>query len=221
MIPKAARTRVCLAEVVERYNLGADQVTTKAMIFASAGLLAAYIPGGYRVGRKDLGREDITVAYMEKREQLGLTHLMMIDQDMRYPPDAIIRLASHGLPLVAGLYLQRNDGMPIPLMLNFGEEGVSVPAGWSPGELIECDATGAGCVLIANEVLDAMGPPWWVCEDALVGEDIHFFRRAKEAGFQLVIDTAVFCGHGYEDVLTLDHFNVWCGENSEELIEGG
>jgi len=191
------------------------------MILASAGLLVAYIPSGYRVGRKDLGREDITKAYMKHREQMGLTHLMMIDQDMDFPKDLMIRLAGHGLPLVAGLYLQRNHGAPLPLMLNFEEDGVTVPAGWRPGEMRECDATGAGCVLIANEVLDAMGPPWWVCEDDLVGEDIHFFKRAHDAGYQLVVDTSLVCGHYYEGVLRLDDFNVWCDENSDEFVEGG
>jgi len=220
-IPNVARTRVCLGEVVERYNLGAAQVSVKAMIMASAGLLAAYIPGGYRVGRKDLGIEDITAEFMRQREELGLTHLMVIDQDMEFPQDTIIRLARHGLPLVAGLYFQRRIDRPIPLLFNFDGDGVCVPAGWTPGELLERDATGAGCVLIAAEVLEAMGPPWWKCENDLVGEDIHFFRRAKAAGFQLVIDTSVVCGHYVEGTLGLDDFLAWCSEHSDEFITGG
>ena len=87
------------------------------------------------------------------------THLLMIDCDMTFPENLIQRLAGHELPLVAALAVRGQWDKPVPVMHNLEEQGMTAIAEWTPGSLVPCDATGAAAVLIANEVLDAVGEP--------------------------------------------------------------
>lgn len=221
--PMDRRPRIGVGEPIWRFNLGGPQMTTKAMLLAAGGLVAAYVPGGIKLGRLDLTREEITKTYMRaRRDGPGLTHLLMIDQDMVFPRDLVARLAGHDLPLVAALYMYRSQGRPLPLMFNFDADGIHVVADWPAGQLVPCDATGAGAVLIANEVLDACGPPWWVLpEGSENGEDIAFFERAKAAGYQLYVDTACVCGHVEEQALSLVDYWRWREEHPGEIVYPG
>ena len=125
--------RVVIGEPIWRYNLGRAQMSTKAMMLAAGGLLAGYVPGGIKLGRLDLTREQITKTYMEQARALGGTHLLMIDQDIVFPQDLVERLVSRNLPLVSALYLYRDRERPLPLIFNFGPDGTEVIAEWWPG----------------------------------------------------------------------------------------
>jgi hypothetical protein len=194
-------------------------MSTKAMMLAAGGLLSGYVPGGIKLGRIDLAREAITQTYMDQAHKLGATHLLMIDQDLLFPQDLVAQLVSHDLSLVSALYLFRDGDRPLPLMYEFAEDGIHVVADWRPGQLIPCDATGAGAVLIANEVLEKCGPPWWVVtDDPETGEDIAFFRRAKAAGYRLYVDTGCVCAHYTERPLGLMDYWKWREEHEGEIV---
>jgi len=207
-----------IGEPIWRYNLGRAQMSTKAMMLAAGGLLAGYVPGGIKLGRLDLTREQITKTYMEQARALGGTHLLMIDQDIVFPQDLVERLVSRNLPLVSALYLYRDRERTLPLMFNFGPDGTEVVAEWWPGQLVPCDAAGAGAVLIANEVLEAFGPPWWVADDPDSGEDIAFFKRTKAVGYQLYVDTGCVCSHYAERAVGLVDCLRWLEEHTGEVI---
>jgi hypothetical protein len=62
--------------------------------------------------------------------------------------------------------------------------------------LVECDATGGGCLLIKREVLEAIGKPWCLSNPTSGGgEDFDLCRRAREAGYKVYADFAVQCDH--------------------------
>jgi hypothetical protein len=118
----------------------------------------------------------------------GATHVLMIDSDMRFPPDALERLLAHGVDLVGANYLARGgqsntaryaDGSYVPSKGRTGLEAVHV--------------VGCGVVLISAAVFRALDPPWFPTpwdEDSAqhVSEDVFFCARAAKAGFQAYVD---------------------------------
>ena len=214
---KIRKVAVAIGEPIHRFNLGRAQMTTKAMMGAAGGLWRAYIPAGVTLGRIDLTREKITRRYMATT-RLWCTHLLMIDCDMTFPEDLVARLLSHDLPLVAALAIRGDHEKPVPVMHNLEPQGMTAIAEWEPGALIPCDATGAAAVMIATEVLEAMGEPWWMMSEDGAGHDIHFFRRAKRAGYQLYVDTGCVTGHFMEHELTVESYYAWRDAHPEEVI---
>jgi len=214
-----ADVRVAVGEPIHRFNLGLAQVSTKAMMMNAGALIQAYIPASFRMGRIDLSREDITKRYMATT-RLRCTHLLMIDQDMVFPENLVSRLASHNLPLVAALAVRGQRDKPVPVMHNLGDgKKFTAIAEWEPGQLVPCDATGGAAVLIATEVLEAMGEPWWLMNEDGCGHDIHFFRRAKRAGYQLYVDTGAVCGHFAEFELRIEDYYAWRDAHPEEVVQ--
>jgi len=143
----------------------------------------------------------------------------MIDCDMVFPEDLVPRLVSHDRPLVAALAIRGDPKKPVPVMHDLGElMGMTAIAEWEPGQLVACDATGGAAVLIATEVLEAMGEPWWLMTEDGAGHDIHFYRRAKRAGFQLYVDTGCVCGHFAEFELRIEDFYAWRDAHPGEVI---
>jgi len=192
-------------------------MSTKAFMLNAGALIQAYIPANFALGRIDLSREIITRRYMATTH-LRCTHLLMIDQDMTFPENLVSRLASHNLPLVAALTVRGQRDKPVPVMHDLTESGFTAIADWEPGQLVACDATGGAAVLIATEVLEAMGEPWWLMTEDGAGHDIHFYRRAKRAGYQLCVDTGCICGHFAEFELRIEDFYAWRDAHPEEVI---
>lgn len=209
--------KVALGEPIHRFNLGQAQMTTKVMIMKAGGLLQAYIPANFMLGRIDLSREAITQRYMAAT-RMRCTHLLMIDQDMTFPENLVAQLASHNLPLVAALTVRGQRDKPVPVMHDLSDGRFTAIAEWEPGQLVPCDATGGAAVLIATEVLEAMGEPWWLMNEDGCGHDIHFYRRAKRAGYQLYVDTGCVCGHFAEFELRIEDFYAWRDAHSGEVI---
>jgi GT2 family glycosyltransferase len=66
-----------------------------------------------------------------------------------------------------------------------------------PKTLFECDAIGTGCLLIKADVFKKISKPWFFygAEDRMIGEDIYFCEKAKEAGFKIWCDPNLEVGH--------------------------
>jgi len=145
-------------------------------------------------GPVDTLRNDL----VEKALQIGASHLIMCDTDMDYHPDTIPRLLSHNLPIVGALCYRRYP--PFDPILLRGELGdyYSIDE-WKDGELVEVDATGAGCLLFNMEVFKKMPRPWFKFRHLEggegIGEDIGFCSDLKAAGYKIFVDTTVPSGH--------------------------
>lgn len=213
-----ASVRVAVGEPVHRFNLGRAQATTKGMMLNAGGLILAYLPEGIILGRIDLTRESITKRYMQAA-RMRCTHLLMIDSDMTFPENMVARLASHNLPLVAALTVRGQRDKPVPVMHNLGDgKRFTAIAEWEPGQLVPCDATGGAAVLIATEVLEAIREPWWLMNEDGCGHDIHFYRRAARAGYQLYVDTGCVVGHFAEFELRIEDYYTWRDAHADEVI---
>lgn len=130
------------------------------------------------------------------------THILFIDDDVLPPTDGLLRLLEHDVDMVTGLYVMRPyPHKPILFDLQ-NEEGLVRWMQLTPDKngFIPAVSGGLGFCLIKTDVFRAMEKPW-----VRLGEiesdkdhwcdDIGFFKRAREAGFELFADLTVCCGH--------------------------
>ena len=131
----------------------------------------------------------------------GVTHVLWLDTDMRFPKESFVRLMLHDVPVVGINYAKRK----VPT------EFVAIKKiGWEPGEaserlitsdestgLEEVEAIGFGMVLMRMDALrnmpDPREEPWfwfhWVKEKGMqVGEDVQFCRLLRESGVKVYVD---------------------------------
>ena len=148
------------------------------------------------------------------------SHVFFVDDDTLIPPNALMRLLHHNLPIVSGLYFAKTD-TPQPLMLG-GDQG-GVITRWEKDSLVTCRVHGMGCTLIQMKVFtdlidaglvepgvyqgtpihrffattrderktDEHGVPTIYNET----EDAYFLKRAASLGYQPTVDTSVKCWH--------------------------
>lgn len=132
----------------------------------------------------------------------GFEWLFFLDDDVILPPDAIHVLMSSNLPIISGLYYRRHEPVAPVAMVNV-PGGRTWVTSWEPGKLIKVDYVGAGCLLIHRSVLEKMKDPWFewmsdrkdVPETQRMSEDFSFCEKARKAGFDIILDPRVLCGH--------------------------
>lgn len=100
--------------------------------------------------------------------------ILLLDHDMVFEPDTLMKLRSHGLPYVTGAYMRRQFE-PVMAPVWFDHEEVDEwprrPATSVPpeGGLIPVAASGWGCVLIHRDVIlavrELLKGEWEVIED--------------------------------------------------------
>lgn len=134
------------------------------------------------------------------------THLLFIDADMVFPPDALQRLLVHDVPIVGALYFNRRPPFqPIVMRANHrdwhaDESLLGHVYDYPKDQLVEVDATGCGFMLVQRAVLQAIAkddplhPPWFTRYPGL-SEDFSFCVRAIEKGFPVFVDTSLKLGH--------------------------
>ena len=143
----------------------------------------------------------------QKLLELGWEYLFFLDDDVICPPDTIMRLISHRLPIVSGLYYRRM--MPlVPCMLRHSEQGPQWITNYPENAVIEVDLVGSGCLLISRQVIESLPPlsnrcRWfqWQCDRTdlhpleKTSEDFTFMTHAKNHGFKIHVDTSIQCRH--------------------------
>lgn len=147
-----------------------------------------------------------------------VTHILFIDDDMAIPPDTLIRLFNHDKDVVSALYILRSyphfpaafdkfyeDGRCRFMFLDKNVKGL-VP-------IVNC---GLGCVLIKIDVFKKLKSPWVTLGSIIKDgwcDDIAFFNKVREAGFEMFCDTDARVGHMHSLVLWPScHDEVWYTE---------
>lgn len=147
---------------------------------------------------------------IEQALEHDFTHVLFVDDDVAFSPDAMMKLLAHNKDIVSGLYLMRNyphhpimfdealdDGRCFTHYLSDGESG-----------LVKIVAAGAGFLLIKTEVLRKMIPfcpgkldkTCWFTLGELENDhwcdDIAFFKHARAAGIDdMWVDLSCIIGH--------------------------
>lgn len=135
----------------------------------------------------------------------GAEWLFFLDSDVIPPPDAVRRLIDRDLPIVSGLYARRSPPHAVPVAIKNGAWLTQ----YKPGELVDVDLVGAGCLLIHHSVLRNLPPVkpgrhWFSWQVDLKGvepqewclsEDFVWCRWAQKHGYRIILDTSVVCRH--------------------------
>lgn len=136
-------------------------------------------------------------------------YLLFLDADMKHPPDLAHRLLAHGKDIVTGRYVTRRPPFFTVAMRKVGDgptdyQAVDKVVPELKG-LIPVDAAGAGALLISRKALIDMrqhlgADDWFRYQDGPDGlrsrsEDMWFFEKAKECGYQAYLDCELNCGH--------------------------
>lgn len=126
-------------------------------------------------------------------------YLFAVDSDMGFAPDTLLKLLSHNVDVVSGLYIQRKeDQHTLEIYDNYNR---NVPyENIKEFPLVEVGGCGFGCVLVKSEVLRAVGYPQFVYKSAIdhkdtISEDVYFCAKARERGFKIYADTTILCDH--------------------------
>lgn len=118
----------------------------------------------------------------------GFTHLLFVDTDMFFEPDALERLLAHDKDIIGAEYNYRQ--LPLKTTRQGGEK---------VGNLLKCDVMGTGFLLIKTSVFEKLPQPWFFYkhdgDEIIEGDDVWFCNRAKEAGFDIWCDPEVKIFH--------------------------
>lgn len=180
------RTETLVDLVGTLYNLGFNGIQPN---------LLAQI-GGY----VDVNRNQIVDSAIKNNS----THIMFIDNDMKFPDDGVARLLKHDKDIVAANYNVRLDPTsgvlsgPTVKMLVDGKP-VSMLTKDFPTELFKCYAVATGFTLIKTDVFKKLEKPYfeaWQDDKGIhYTEDIDFCRKAGEAGIEVWCDPTIKLGH--------------------------
>ena len=142
--------------------------------------------------------------------------LFMCDTDMVFKPDTIDRLIAAADPverpvLGALAFSQNADGPPFSTMYELTERDGRLAfarySEWPEDTCVRVSATGAACLLIHRDALEAVekhagdiAAPWFRetaigAPLALMGEDLTFCLRCAAAGIPVHVHTGVRAGH--------------------------
>lgn len=123
---------------------------------------------------------------------------LWIDSDVIPPPNVYEQLRSHNKDIVSGLYFQVTPPfLPIAHLWYAAENKSDFirPQDLKLGQTYPIYSAGMGCVLVKTEVFKRMEIPWFDHKPNVVSEDVYFYQKAKELGYQSYLDTNVLAEH--------------------------
>lgn len=147
-----------------------------------------------------------------KARELGADYLMMVDNDVTVPKDALVNMMEHGVDVVSGYYAHRNgpnDPTEKTNLCKLGEINYTdqftsdeLKRKREDGEyLFRIHGGGMGCILIKMTVFDRIKYPYydWVNYDdarhGMLSEDLYFCEKCKVEHIKIHADSRVACGH--------------------------
>lgn len=147
---------------------------------------------------------------VKRAQAAGAEYLLMVDNDVILPPDALVNLLE-GFPDVCLGYYAHRDGknqytgktsICKPGEFNYTWQYTAEELQHLKGEgrkKMLIHGGGMGCALIKVSIFDRLPFPWykWVTYDNgySLSEDLYFCEICGQYGFQVYTDVRVGCGH--------------------------
>lgn len=127
--------------------------------------------------------------------EMEATHMLWLDDDMKFPPDTLAILLNHNLPVVACNYPRKNflDAKPTAYA-DFADYTGPVWTGQRSEGLQQVTAAGMGIMLTDMAVFENIPPPIFCFEPqppdfvADSGEDVYFCRELHKLDIPIFID---------------------------------
>ena len=179
--------------------------------------------GGHEVLFDSVRGYDVATArnrIAQKSLDLACDYVLMVDNDVVLPKDALIRLLENPKDVCLGHYVHRsNDNLYngrtciCKLMDEHGKEYYNYPleSEYTAEEMhsmadagtgkIEVHGGGMGCALISADVFRKTEYPWydWVnygdANRGMLSEDLYFCSLCRACGIRIYADVRVGCGH--------------------------
>lgn len=143
----------------------------------------------------DVNRCEIVKTFLETDHD----HLIMIDSDI-IPPDDVLDLPDKPGDITSPVVFSSQKGVPYPVASVFDTDGeLSMYAG-EADDILHVDGVGTGCICIHCDVFDGIDEPYFRYrknDDGTMntGEDFDFCVRARDADYDIVVDTTMVAGH--------------------------
>jgi hypothetical protein len=149
----------------------------------------------------------------------GISHLIMTDTDQILPEDIFVKLAAwaaRGKECVIAPVHRRYE--PFELILMRGENPdkyQTVPDDEKySGRIIEVDAGGGGCFMVDMKKVIEIDFPYFTLDDKTpsgyaMGEDVSFFWKMRQKGFNIWADTSIEIGHIAEVIINREFHEIW------------
>jgi len=142
-------------------------------------------------------------------------YVVMMDSDMVFDAEAIVRLIGHNKDVISGLYFKKQPPYEPLAYMRSSKGEYSHIDNIEKGGLLDVDAVGAGLLVIKTSILKDMPKPWFACpplfltydkksgfalkkkgiKNLCLGEDMWFCYLAKQSGFDVVVDLDTKCYH--------------------------
>jgi hypothetical protein len=144
-------------------------------------------------------------------QDVTVSHLLMIDDDMTFDQDFLMKLIAHDVDIVAGLAFKRTPDFHPCVYKKQEVTNNYIPI--LPEIFQEVDAVGTGGILIKREVFEQLKYPYfetWFDKNNLdkhYSVDFDFCMKAKAAGFKIFVDPEAAMGHiGEAPIITKETF---------------
>jgi hypothetical protein len=125
----------------------------------------------------------------------GVSHLMMVDTDMVFPADGIVKLLGLEKDVVGGFYMMKTTPPVNTIKMDDGNGGYMGEKEWvPPAEPFRCAAVATGFMLIDLDAIKDVPRPLFPCVQP-VGEDVAFCKQAVAAGLEIWCDPTIKLGH--------------------------
>ena len=157
----------------------------------------------------------------QKAINLETDYVLMVDNDVVLPEDALLNLLENDVEVCLGYYahrdadnLYRGRACVCKLKMPDGRRNYfnyPLESEYTAAELkelrdsevykLEIHGGGMGCALIRTDVFRKMDYPWydWVnyatSQRGMLSEDLFFCEKCKEAKIRIYTDSRVSCGH--------------------------
>ncbi|KKN70129.1 hypothetical protein LCGC14_0434540 [marine sediment metagenome] len=127
------------------------------------------------------------------------THILFLDYDVIPRPNTLKRLLSHDKDIISGVYpIYKNR--KIVWCLSTEEPFAAMSINDIPNNIFKAKTICNGMMLVKTEVFDKLEWPYWESKwkpggYEILGADVHFCMKARDAGFDLWVDPKVKCEH--------------------------
>lgn len=150
-------------------------------------------------------------------------YLLWLDSDMRFPKETIGHLILRDKPIVAANYSTRRMPVKPVAMMDGGGKIDRVYTGPESEGLEPVDYVGMGVMMTKSEVFEKLDAPWFAIPYSTVGnhyigEDVFFCRKAKEAGYEVLVDHDLSQHVKHIGTFEYSHEGAWA---MKEQVEGG
>ena len=183
-VDKSAKIAIC---VPVRDNVTAAFSYSLAMLMKKCGEANLKVSLHYVIGSEvAMQRQQLVLQVLADNP----THIFWLDADMKFPPHTLNQLLSHNKDVIGCNYSTRVEPhVPVAFVSDGDlEKRLTDTTGIS-----DVFAVGLGCLLVNTDVIKNIESPYFSVEwnddyTNLMGEDIYFCKKIREAGYDILID---------------------------------